>query len=45
VVYEYPLEQWCDVVGSKVGVADYLIATRDVLRIYRTYLRGSRRSA
>jgi glycosyltransferase involved in cell wall biosynthesis len=45
VVYEYALEQWCDVVGSKVGVADYLIATRDVLRIYRTYLRGSRRSA
>ena len=38
-IYEYPLEQWCDVVGSKVGVADYLIAARDVLRIYRTYFR------
>lgn len=38
-IYEYPLEEWEDVAASKVKGADFLIALRDIARIYWTYLR------
>ncbi len=40
VIYEYPLEKWTDVAGSKVHVGDFAIALADVFRIYRKYLAG-----
>jgi len=33
-IYEYPLERWVDVKGSKRRLRDYSNAARDMLRIW-----------
>jgi dolichyl-phosphate beta-glucosyltransferase len=38
-IYELPLDEWRDVEGSKVRPRDFLIALRDLWRIYFRYLR------
>lgn len=38
-IYEFPLNVWDDVGGSKVKPLDFLIAFRDVVRIYWKYVR------
>jgi dolichyl-phosphate beta-glucosyltransferase len=43
VIYEYPLQEWMDVRGSKIGPSDYLKAAFDLRRIYTHYVRPSRR--
>ncbi len=37
-IYEFPLERWTDIAGSKVHAGDFFIAFRDVFRIWRKYL-------
>ena len=36
-IYEYPLEEWRDVPGSKLGFADFARAAADLMRIRRLY--------
>ncbi len=38
IIYEYPLETWIDIAGSKVRLGDFLTALIDVVRIRRRYL-------
>src|SRR2546430_9128232 len=38
VIYEYPLETWVDVAGSKIRGLDLVRAVGGLLRIYRHYL-------
>jgi glycosyltransferase involved in cell wall biosynthesis len=38
-MYEYPLDSWEDVGGSKVKPIDFFVALRDVARIYWAYRR------
>jgi dolichyl-phosphate beta-glucosyltransferase len=38
VIYEYPLETWVDIAGSKVRALDFVRAVGGLLRIYRHYL-------
>lgn len=37
LLYEYPLERWEDMKGSKVSLADFPIAALDLLRIHLRY--------
>ena len=38
-IYEYPLLQWHDVAGSKIGALDFPKGAIELLIIYRTYVR------
>jgi len=39
-IYEYPLEEWRDVAGSKLHASDFARAALEVVHIWRRYLRG-----
>lgn len=40
-IYEYPLETWTDVAGSKLEAWDFAVAFFDLIRIRQAYLRGT----
>lgn len=36
-IFEYPLESWTHIPGSKIGIKDYLLSGFDLLRIWMRY--------
>ena len=44
-IYEYPLDTWTDVAGSKVGAGDFIRAALDVASIWRHYLAPSNQNS
>ena len=40
-IYEYPLERWHDVQGSRLKLLDFVVAGIDLAAIYWRYRRGS----
>ena len=40
VIYEYPLPRWRDVEGSKLSYMAFVVASRDLFRIYWATLKG-----
>lgn len=40
VIYEYPLQVWEDVAGSKIRQRDFIVVASDLMRIYSRYLRS-----
>lgn len=41
-IYEFPLQEWQDIAGSKVKAKDFIIALRDIVRIQWRYGRSKR---
>ncbi len=39
-IYEVPLQRWHDVQGSNVRTRDFFVALAEMVRIWRTYMRG-----
>ena len=39
-IYEYPLDAWTDVKGSRLKLTDFGVALLDILHIYWKYMRG-----
>jgi hypothetical protein len=40
LIYEFPLQTWTDVAGSKVKPVDFFKSFYDLARIYATYFRS-----
>jgi len=45
IVYEHPLRSWEDVDGSKLKLRDFFVAAFDLVKVYRTYLAGTRNTS
>ena len=44
-IYEFPLEHWRDVAGSRLGARDFVTAAVELLGIYRQYVRSANHTA
>jgi hypothetical protein len=40
VVYEYPLQKWEDIAGSRLHSHDFFVAAKELAAIYWQYMRG-----
>jgi dolichyl-phosphate beta-glucosyltransferase len=45
MIYEFPLERWRDVRGSRLGARDFARAAIELIAIYREYVRGRAKPA